>query len=162
MSVVQGVSPSKPLRIYPFGVGRNRLEAAIKNLRIPATIVREMDDSDLVLTLKNYYRKSPQALRAAESAGVPVFVLRSNTQMQIEAALANVFNVEATGDPVANAMVEAEDAIAVVMETAKPIDLAPQSAEIRKLQHQLAERYNLASVSRGKEPFRRVRIFRQG
>ena len=162
MSVAQSVSPSKPLRIYPFGVGRNRLESAIKNLRIPATIVREMGDSDLVLTLKNYYRKSPQALRAAEASGVPVFVLKSNTQMQIESALANVFNVEPVGDPVTTAMVEAEDAIAVVMETAKPIDLAPQSAEIRKLQHQLAERYNLASVSRGKEPFRRVRIFRQG
>lgn len=161
MSVVSGVSPNKPLRVYPFGVGRNRLEAAIKNLRIPATIVREMNDSDLVLTLKNYYRKSPQALRAAESAGVPVFVLRSNTQMQIEAAMANVFNVEPVGDPATTAMVEAEDAIAVVMETAKPMDLAPQNSEIRKLQHQLAERYNLASVSRGKEPFRRVRIFRQ-
>lgn len=161
MSVVSGVSPSKPLRIYPFGVGRNRLEAAIKNLRIPASIVREMDDSDLVLTLKNYYRKSPQALRGAESAGVPVFVLRSNTQMQIEAALASVFNVEPVADPVTTALVETEDAIAVVMETAKAMDLAPQNAEIRKLQHQLAERYNLASVSRGKEPFRRVRIFRQ-
>ncbi len=161
MSVVQGVSPSKPLRIYPFGVGRNRLEAAIKNLRLPASIVREMNDSDLVLTLKNYYRKSPQALRAAESAGVPVFVLKSNTQLQIESALANVFNVEPAGDPVTTAMVEAEDAIAVVMETARPMDLAPQTAEIRKLQHQLADRYNLASVSRGKEPFRRVRIFRQ-
>ena len=44
MSVVSGVSPSKPLRVYPFGVGRNRLEAAIKNLRIPATIVREMGE----------------------------------------------------------------------------------------------------------------------
>jgi len=58
-------------------------------------------------------------------------------------------------------LVETEDAITHVMETAKAVDLAPQTAEIRKLQHQLAERYNLASVSRGKEPFRRVRIFRQ-
>jgi hypothetical protein len=149
------------LRLYAFGVGRNRLEQAIKNLRVPATLVREMDDSDLVLTLKNYYRKSPQALRAAESAGVPVYVLKSNTQAQIEMALANVFNVEPQGDPVTNAMVEAEDAINSVLETARAVDLAPQSPEIRKLQHQLAERYNLASVSRGKEPFRRVRIFRQ-
>ena len=47
-------------------MSRNRLESAIKNLRVPATIVREMDDSDLVMTLKNYYRKSPQALRGAE------------------------------------------------------------------------------------------------
>jgi hypothetical protein len=161
MSVVQGVSANKPLRVYPFGVSRNRLESAIKNLRVPATLVREMDDSDMVMTLKNYYRKSPQALRAAESSGVPVFVLKSNTLMQIESALANVFNVDPPADPMTTAMVEAEDAINAVLETARPIDLAPQSAPIRKLQHQLAERYNLASISRGKEPFRRVRIFRQ-
>ncbi|MEO8288624.1 MAG: R3H domain-containing nucleic acid-binding protein [Chloroflexota bacterium] len=161
MSVVNGVSANKPLRVYPFGVSRNRLESAIKNLRVPATIVRDMDDSDMVMTLKNYYRKSPQALRSAESSGVPVFVLKSNTLMQIESALGNVFNVEPPGDPMTTAMVEAEDAINAVLETDRPIDLAPASSQIRKLQHQLAERYNLASVSRGKEPFRRVRIFRQ-
>jgi stage III sporulation protein SpoIIIAA len=161
MSVVQGVSANKPLRVYPFGVSRNRLESAVKNLRVPATLVRDMDDADIVMTLKNYYRKSPQALRAAESSGVPVFVLKSNTLMQIESALANVFNVEPPGDPVTTALVETEDAIAAVLETARPIDLAPQTSQIRKLQHQLAERYNLASISKGKEPFRRVRIFRQ-
>ena len=58
-------------------------------------------------------------------SGVPVFVLKSNTLMQIESALANVFNVEPPGDPVTTAMVEAEDAINSVLETARPIDLAP-------------------------------------
>ena len=115
------------------------------------------------MTLKNYYRKSPQALRAAESSGVPVFVLRSNTLGQIEQALANVFNVQVPRDPVTTAMEEAEDAINTVLQggESRPVDLTPQTSQIRKLQHQLAERYNLASISRGKEPFRRVRIFRQ-
>jgi predicted RNA-binding protein Jag len=39
------------------------------------------------------------------------------------------------------------------------VELAPQGAQVRRLQHQLAERYNLISRSRGKEPNRRVRIF---
>lgn len=163
MSIASTASPTKPLRVYPFGVSRNRLEQALKTLRVPATMVRDMDDADLVMTLKNYYRKSPQALRAAESSGVPVFVLRSNTLSQIEQALANVFNVAVPRDPVTTAMEEAEDAINSVLQsgTDRPVDLTPQSSQIRKLQHQLAERYNLASISRGKEPFRRVRIFRQ-
>jgi S-adenosylhomocysteine hydrolase len=142
-------------------VSRNRLEQAVKTLRVPAALVRDMNDADIVMTLKNYYRKSPQALRAAESSGVPVFVLRSNTLSQIEQALANVFNVQVPRDPVTTAMEEAEDAINSVLQGDRPVDLTPQSSQIRKLQHQLAERYNLASVSRGKEPFRRVRIFRQ-
>ncbi|MDQ6694715.1 MAG: AAA family ATPase [Chloroflexota bacterium] len=161
MRIATGATSNKPLRIYPFGVSRNRLEQAIKGLRVPTTIVRDADNADIVMTLKNYYRKSPQMLRQAEQDGVPVFVLKSNTQMQIESALANVFGVSAPGDPVTGAMEEAEEAITEVMETARSIDLTPRAAHIRKLQHQLAERYNLGSISRGKEPFRRVRIFRQ-
>ena len=161
ISVAAHASDNKPLQVYPFGVSRNRLEQAVKELRVPVSIVKSMDDADIVMTLKNYYRKSPQALRAAEQSGVPVFVLKSNTLMQIEAALSNVFNVDIPADPVTSAMEEAEDAITTVLETARTIDLAPQIAHVRKLQHQMAERYNLGSVSRGKEPFRRVRIFRQ-
>jgi len=161
LSVASHASENKPLQIYPFGVSRNRLEDSIKHLRVPATLVREMRDADIVLTLKNYYRKNPQTLRQAESDSVPVFVLKSNTQNQIEQALANVFDVQPPADPVTEAMEEAEDAITRVLETARPVELAPQTSYIRRLQHQMAERYNLGSTSKGKEPFRRVRIYRQ-
>jgi stage III sporulation protein SpoIIIAA len=161
MSIAAKSSANKPLRIYPFGVSRDRLEQAVKHLRVAATLVRDINNADMVMTLKNYYRKSPQALRQAEQDGVPVFVLKSNTLIQIQSALANVFGVSPQADPVTDAMEEAEEAIVQVMETDRAIDLAPQAAHIRRLQHQMAERYNLGSISRGKEPFRRVRIYRQ-
>jgi stage III sporulation protein SpoIIIAA len=161
VSVASKAGPGRPLRIYPFGVSRNRLEQAIKGLRVPATIVREMSEADMVMTLKNYYRKNPQILREAEQNGIPVFVLKSNTLLQIEGSLGNVFNVQPPADPVTEALEEAEAAINEVMETARPVELAPQVSHIRRLQHQIAERYNLGSTSKGKEPFRRVRIFRQ-
>jgi predicted RNA-binding protein Jag len=44
------------------------------------------------------------------------------------------------------------------METLEPVELAPQNARIRKLQHQIIERYNFRSESIGEEPYRRVRI----
>src|SRR5439155_7128945 len=103
MSVAAHASENKPLQVYPFGVSRNRLEDAIKHLRVPATLVREMRDADIVLTLKNYYRKNPQTLRQAESEGVPVFVLKSNTQTQIEMALANVFDMQTSSASTATA-----------------------------------------------------------
>jgi predicted RNA-binding protein Jag len=40
------------------------------------------------------------------------------------------------------------------------VELEPQNSYIRRLQHQLADRYNLHSESRGDEPHRRVRISR--
>lgn len=161
MSIASHATSQKPLRIYPFGVSRDRLENAMRQMRVPATLVRDFNDADTVMTLKNYYRKSGQTLRQAEASGVPVFVLKSNTAAQIGAALANIFDVAAPVDPVSAAMEETEEAISEVMETDRPVNLAPQLAPIRKIQHQMAERYNLQSVSRGKEPFRHVRIFRQ-
>ena len=61
-------------------------------------------------------------------------------------------------DPVTEAMSEAEDAIHTVMSQARAVELTPQRAYIRRLQHELAQRFNLSSQSRGREPQRRVRI----
>jgi len=41
----------------------------------------------------------------------------------------------------------------------KPVELSPQNAFVRKLQHRAAEAANLVSRSRGREPFRRVRVY---
>jgi stage III sporulation protein SpoIIIAA len=172
---------AKPLRIYPFGVSRNRLEHAIQQLGVPAVIVRDPRDADLVMTLKNYYRTKPQPIRDAEARGTAVYVLRSNTGVQMESLLTSLLpqavrrsapnqgngngrdeDAPSGTDEVSHALYEAEEAITAVMEGAAPIALAPQGAYVRRLQHQLADRYNLGSRSRGKEPNRRVEIFREG
>jgi hypothetical protein len=184
---------ARPLRVYPFGVSRNRLEQAIGQLNVPALVVRDQREADLVVTLKNYYRRKPQPLRDAEAHGTPVYVLRANTGTQMEQLLVGLFSpsapvagpagsrepviapraIAATGanpakaqrgdtDPVAQAMVEAEDAISTVIEGGPPISLTPQGSYVRRLQHQLADRYNVASRSRGREPQRRVEVYRDG
>jgi len=149
----------KPTRIYPFGISRDRLDDLVHSLKLPVVIVREPSSADVVMTAKNYYRRKPQALREAESAGIPVYVLASNTDAQIEGALINIFELE-TADPAAYAMREAEDAVQQVLAEDKPVELSPQSSYIRRLQHQLAESHNLSSRSKGREPYRRVKIYR--
>ncbi len=152
-------APAKMARVFPFGVSRNRLEKAIERLRVPATIVRDIDEASMVMTLKNHYRQHPARLQRAEQDGVPVYVVRSNTQTQMEMMLADVFNVNEPTDPTTEAMEETEDAInRVVNGETDAVELRPQGNFLRRLQHQMAERYNLNSESRGKEPYRRVRI----
>src|SRR5579864_2517670 len=148
------------VRIYPFGVNRSRLEAQIRSLGLPATVVSDQQQADVVLTVRNYYRRKPQALRDAEATGVPVHVLRSNSAGNIEQELLHISHLDAAPVPGAaqNALRETEAAIAQVLETSAPVELTPQSAYIRRLQHQLAEQHSLASRSTGKEPYRRVRI----
>jgi hypothetical protein len=148
------------LRIFPFGIGRNRLEQAARELRVPVAITNSLQDADMVLTLKNYYRRKPEQLRDAEAQNIPVYVLRSNTVGQMQSALASVFNLGSTErDITTEALEEAENAVAEVLERSRTIELAPQNSHIRRLQHQVAERYNVGSRSRGKEPNRRVKFF---
>jgi len=167
---VADVAGLQPLRIYPFGISRPKLEQAAKEMRLPVSLALEPAEADLVLTLKPYYRRKPQLLRDAESAGKPIYVLKNNTGGQMQSALAGMYNLEVPNvgnrgvgnDPQGLALQEAEDAINQVMEGTQTVDLNPQNPYIRRLQHRLAERYNLTSRSQGKEPHRHVRILASG
>jgi len=125
---------------------------------VPIVVVDDPESADVVLTVKNYYRRKPQPLRDAEASGTPIHVLRTNSIPQIEEALVRLARAEMRS-ATSIALQETEEAIADVLNTARAVELSPQNAYIRRLQHQLAERYNLASQSTGREPYRRVRIF---
>jgi stage III sporulation protein SpoIIIAA len=145
------------LRVLPHGISRKRLEQAIKELQLPVIIARDPDEADVVMTLKNEYRQKTAGLRQAEDRGLPIYVLKSNTIVQMEASLTSIFSLEV--DPREAALRETEEAIGLVMRQIEPVELSPQNAYIRRLQHQMAERANLISRSRGREPYRRVRLY---
>ena len=145
------------MRLLPFGVSRNRLEQAIINSHVSATIVDSLDKADAVMTLRSYYRRRPQTLHVAEERRIPTYVVRSNTVSQIEQCLGSMLS-ERNGDPVTTALQEAEDAISQVISGDQARELSPQNSYIRRLQHMLAQRYNLDSRSFGRDPERRVCI----
>jgi len=152
-------SRAKPLRIFPFGVNRSRLDQAIHELKAPTLIATDPKQADVVLTVKNYYRRKPQPLRDAEASGVQIYVLRSNTGAQIQEGVEKLLNSSASPRGT-DALQEAEDAVHDVLNSEHPsVELAPQNAYLRRLQHQIADRYNLSSRSTGREPHRRVLIY---
>ncbi|MFN8629519.1 MAG: R3H domain-containing nucleic acid-binding protein [Chloroflexota bacterium] len=155
LSVEGGTLPT--LRVFPHGISRRRLEQAIKDLQLPVLIAREPDEADVVMTLRSEYRQKPPAVREAEDRGMPIYVLKANTIAQMQASLTSVFALEV--DPREAAFRETEQAIAMVIKQQEAVELAPQNAYIRRLQHQMAERANLVSRSRGREPYRRVRLY---
>ncbi len=150
-------APGREKRIYPFGVSRQRLSQALRQTHYAGKIVDHLDDADVVITLRPYYRRKPQTLHDAESRSIPIYVVKSNTVLQLEQAIMSM-RAERTGDPVLAALKEAEDAIGEVINAESAVDLSPQNAYVRRLQHMLAQRYNLTSQSMGKEPYRHVRI----
>ncbi len=160
MESLQGREGLTPLKVYAFGVSRNRLEQSIRDMHLPVGVVDSIDEADVVITLKNYYRKRTAALREAEGAHIPIYVLKANSIPQMENCLANLFELQ--HDPAGAAVKEAEDAVEHVLATASPVELTPQNAYLRRLQHQVAEQSNLLSRSKGREPNRRVKIFKPG
>lgn len=152
----------KPIRIYPHGVARNRLEQASARLGVLISIVNNVEEADVLMTLRPYYRSRQKMIVDAEERNVPIYVLRSNTINQIEYTLANLFNVtvQQPSSNWENVEKETTEAIMAVKNgEAVWVDLAPANRMIRQMQHELAEQYGLLSQSYGKEPKRRIRIF---
>jgi stage III sporulation protein SpoIIIAA len=152
--------PAQTVRLYPYGVGRGRLMEAAQNLGVSIAVVDTLEQANAVVTLKNYYRKHPQPIAEAERRRVPVYVLRANTVNQMESCLGDIFGLEVVPeDPVERAVAETQEAIRRVLAGSSSEDLHPASAEVRRLQHEMARSANLVSHSYGNEPRRRVRIF---
>jgi stage III sporulation protein SpoIIIAA len=108
----------RPMSVFAFGVSRKRLEQAVRELGVPVTVARELDEADAVVTLRNYYKRKPAALRDAESNGVPIYVLKTNTTLQMENMLASLFDLEA--DPQEAALRETAEAIGLVQASGRP------------------------------------------
>jgi len=159
----QAVKKNELPRLYPFGINRVKLEQMAKEMQLSLDIVNNLSDTNLFITSKNYYRRKPQKIRDAEAANLPIYVLRSNTPSQIRQLLNTIYPIEGTNnaDSLKLALGEAEEAIHKVKTGQGTVELSPQSAYIRRLQHLIAERNNLSSQSLGKDPDRRVRIYKQ-
>ena len=176
----------RPVRIYPFGISRERLEQAARELQAPVEISHDQRSADAVMALRTYYRRQSGRLDGGERK--PIYILRTNTVAQMQQCLARIFDlrasetppalavdggrvaytgqperVERSGDPAhptTRAMRDAEDAIHHLLNSGQSqVELPPASAPVRRLQHRIADRYNLESRSFGKDPYRRVKIF---
>jgi stage III sporulation protein SpoIIIAA len=152
----------KTVRIFPYAVSKAKLEKALRKFRVSAYIVDDLDAADMVVTVKAQERRQPRRLRDAHARGIPFYVVRSNTITQMENFLSSVFGAN---DPQAGdeeALREVEDGIDEALEQGHPVELSPQNNYLRRLQHQIVERYGLASESKGDEPYRRVVIYPGG
>ena len=171
-------SPSRALeaQVFLFGVSRDKLEAAQAEMGLSLSIVNELRRASLVLTTKTHYRRGAQLVKSAEATGTPVYVLRKNTQPQVAdflRTLAREQGVDLRGnggrprrddaasrETLDKAMSEAEEAAQRVLGGEFSVQLNPQRAYVRRLQHLLAQRFNLASTSKGREPERSVLFYR--
>jgi stage III sporulation protein SpoIIIAA len=159
----QEAAALQAVRIYPYGVARNRLVQAARYLGVPAMVVNELEQAQVLVTLRSYYRNRQHPVVDAENRGMPIYVLRANTVNQMQHFLSDLYNLSAMAveeRSMEPAMQNAQAAIDAVLNGERYVELPPATAYIRRLQHQMAREANLTSHSYGKEPYRRVRIYR--
>ena len=145
------------LRICLYGINRPMLEQAAQEKGLDIEITDDVRQSNLLITTKNHFRRKSQKIRDAETQGIPVHAIRGNSLQQIRHCL-EVISTGSYDEVVDLALGETIQAIEDVKNGRKEIELSPQNAFIRKLQHMLAERHDVISRSSGREPDRRVKI----
>ncbi len=155
------------LKVYPYAVSKGLLERVVKTLVLPVEVVKSIDEADAILALKSYARTGAKIYSLAEARQIPVYVVKSNNLPQIQKVLREALHldtdigavdIEGDIDETELALEEARQAINKVLDRLEPMELAPRRSYIRRLQHQLVERFNLSSRSIGDEPMRRLRI----
>ncbi len=153
-----------PTRIHSFGVDRGKLWRVVKSTQAPVEVVPELEGADLIVTTKAHYRRSSEIIKTAEGSGKPVYVLRTSSLPQIEQFIRGLTRGSRqprdSEQEVEPAVREAEEGAERVISGAASVDLSTRNSYIRRLQHEVAQRYNLSSASRGREPHRYVVIYR--
>jgi hypothetical protein len=148
-----GPARRRTLRLLPYAISRPRLERAIRTLRANARLVESVHEADLVVTLKSQEKRLPRPLRER-----PIHLLRGGTLAQVESFLRDACDLPDGLAEQQAALREVDHAAHTVLDHGAAVELAPQRAYVRHLQHEAAQRLGLTSASRGEEPLRRVVI----
>ena len=157
--------PLKSVNILPYGINKGKLMQAVRSINAPVELVADLGKADMLLTTKNYYRRSTQALQLAEQRGKPVYVLRKNTLAQIQQFVQALMRKQSQDAQMqlehSDAIDEAERAASRLYEGEMQVKLSPQAAYIRHLQHKVANERGVYSSSEGREPNRHVVMYRR-
>jgi len=149
-----------PVRVYPYGIARTRLERAIRERKVNAVITNDIFHADAIIAIRSTVANRPAKLRDL-GRQVPTYIVKSNTFSQIAGALDDALKgagQAARDDRSGEALDEARQIIEQVQRTGRPMELTPADARIRKQQHRLIEQNRLRAESVGQDPERRVRV----
>ncbi len=155
-------------KVYIYAVSRSIIDKVIERLDLDAEVTRNVDEADFVITHKSYAKGGAKIINVAKEYHIPLYYVKSNTMPQIQKVMKEALNLTyqpgdevnvAYFDETEIALQEAKTAINQVLSGVVAVDLKPRRSQIRKLQHELIEQYNLSGKSIGEEPDRYIKIY---
>ena len=154
-------------KIYIYAVSRNIVETTIERLNLNCELTRNIDDADIVIAHKSFSKGQNKVLSIANDYKLPVYFVRTNSMPQIQKVLKEALQIPESDedatfiDETENALDETKKAIERIKNGEKEVELAPQSLQIRKLQHELVDQYGLKSESLGDNENRHLKIYKE-
>lgn len=148
------------VRIYPYAISRDLVERVIRSFHFDARTVANPERADMILALRSR-AEDARLRRILQTTGLPLHCIKKNSTAQIRRLLNHVFTqpLEIVDEDIDSAVQEAEAAIQKVLSESVAVELAPQSREVRKIQHHIVNRYHLVAESVGSDPLRRLVIY---
>ena len=139
-------------------------------------LVEAVEEADVVLAARQQLGQRPELRRRAQDAGLPILVIKADTLPQIQRGLERLLQrredrPEATNaaarpagassrDDALEAPEECRLAVEqVVLPQGQPVELLPRTEAIRRMQAELAARYQLTSAEFGNGSQLRLRLF---
>jgi len=164
-----------PVYVYPYGVSKGQLEQVLEVMELPIVLTKDLDEADIVLTLRAQAKTHSKLRQLAKNRQIPVHAIKANSIPHITKGLRRILGLEeqrgseslelgffnqASSEDELEALEETRLAVEqIVIPKGQPVELLPRSGRIRKMQHELVEHYRLNSDSFGEEPNRRLRIY---
>jgi len=164
-----------PVYVYPYGVSKGQLEQVLEVMELPIVLTKDLDEADVVLTLRTQAKTHSKLRQLAKTRQIPIHAIKANSIPHITKGLRRILGLEdakgpdsfdlgffnhASNEDELEALEEARLAVEqIVIPKGQPVELLPRSGRIRKMQHELVEHYRLHSDSFGEEPNRRLRIY---
>lgn len=157
-------------KVFIYAVSRSMVDKVIERLNIDVEITRNIDEADVVIAHNSFSKGGAKILNVAKDYHLPIHFVKSNTMPQIQKAIKDSFGMKekpgdsygmACFDETEEALKEVQGAVYKILNGSDSIELEPRKSHIRKLQHEIIEKYNLKSTSIGEEPERRLKIISQ-
>ncbi|KAF3520011.1 hypothetical protein DY000_02063783 [Brassica cretica] len=162
-----------PMYLYVYGIAESTVLQAIKTLEmeIAVEITDNISEAEALLALQSKIRKNPRIKSLATSHGIPVYVTKTSSGIQVAKAIRELLTDYEDGlgefgsedrpklSEKMDALEEARLAIErTVIPEKEPVDLLPRPRKIVSFQGNLVRKYNLRSERhwRGEEVYLRI------
>nr|YP_009019624.1 hypothetical protein [Gracilaria salicornia]AHH24592.1 hypothetical protein [Gracilaria salicornia]UAD87636.1 hypothetical protein [Gracilaria salicornia] len=160
------------IRLYVYYINIAQVQMIVNALYLPILITRDITQADIILALRSNFKYNTKLKQIAKARQITIYTIYSSTSANIKRALTKMLNISKVSNYSWNVicqnkklievqtLIETRMAIEKIVNGKKQsVELLPRNVNLRKLQHELINFYNLRCRSFGEEPNRRLKIY---